>query len=115
MGLFIADWHGRKKGILFADSMFLLGYAVMAIPHLVAMFVARFMIGIGFGVAAVCCPLYVYDFVPSRTRGRFMSLSGICMTLGQTYAYFVTQVLFKVIDVIIKFVFNLCYVINFGP
>ena len=115
LGLIISEWQGRRKGIFFADSLFLIGYAGMAIPHLVAMFVARFIVGTALGVAAVVCPLYIYDFVPSSTRGRFMSLMGVCMTLGQTFAYLVTQGLFKVINVIIKFVFNLYFVINFGP
>ncbi|KAK9986943.1 hypothetical protein SO802_031894 [Lithocarpus litseifolius] len=95
LGLIISEWQGRRKGIFFADSLFLTGYAVMAIPHLLAIFVARFIVGTALGVAAVVCPLYIYDFVPSSTRGRFMSVMGVCMTLGQTFAYLVTQGLFK--------------------
>ncbi len=86
----VADRLGRKRTILLAAVMFVLGALVQALAPDTAVLVAgRLIVGAGVGVAAVAAPLYASELAPAALRGRFVSAYQLAITIGIFLAYLV--------------------------
>jgi sugar porter (SP) family MFS transporter len=86
----LADNIGRKRTVLIAGAMFILGSLVQALaPITGVLLVGRLIIGAGVGVAAVAAPLYAAELAPTDLRGRFVSAYQLAITIGIFLAYFV--------------------------
>ena len=89
-----ADLFGRKRALLAAAALFIIGALVQAFaPNVPILVFARLVAGFGVGVAAVAAPLYAAELAPAAQRGRFVSSYQLAITLGIFVAYFVNQAL----------------------
>ncbi|PWN17919.1 hypothetical protein BCV69DRAFT_253510 [Microstroma glucosiphilum] len=92
-----SDYLGRKRIILIAACLFLLGSleqtASNDVPQLV---LGRFIVGLAVGQAAAVCPMYLGEIAPSSLRGRIVGTNSLLVTGGQVIAYLVNAILFPV-------------------
>ena len=93
-GGFVADLFGRKRTLLAAAALFIIGALVQAFAPIVPILVfGRLVAGFGVGVAAVAAPLYAAELAPAAQRGRYVSSYQLAITVGIFVAYFVNQAL----------------------
>ncbi|KAL7955466.1 general substrate transporter [Trichoderma compactum] len=86
----IADRLGRKRVILYADVLFIVGAVVQAVGSTVpVMVVGRCIIGAAVGAASFVVPLYIAEIAPSSYRGRLVTINVLFITLGQMAAYII--------------------------
>lgn len=84
----ISDRHGRRKVLFLCAILFAVSGVFSAVPHRFDVFLAaRFVGGLGIGVASMICPVYIAELAPARHRGLLGSLfqfgivTGILITL----------------------------------
>lgn len=88
LGGWLNDRIGRKKTILFADSLFFLGAILMAAaPSPSVLIVGRVFVGFGVGMASMTSPLYISEASPTKIRGALVSTNGFLITGGQFLSY----------------------------
>ncbi|KAL1861341.1 hypothetical protein VTK73DRAFT_7142 [Phialemonium thermophilum] len=84
----LADRFGRKLGMYIGCGLFFTGSIIWASSFSVAqMSVARFVVGLGVGSAAMIIPLYIGEIAPARYRGRMIAFDNLSVTLGQLVSY----------------------------
>lgn len=79
----LADKIGRKKLLIVSAIIFLVS-AIMtgAFNTFGAFLVARFLGGIGIGIASGLSPMYIAEVAPSEVRGKLVSLNQMTIVLG---------------------------------
>src|SRR6202453_3311020 len=93
-GGYVADLFGRKRTLLAAAALFIIGALVQAFaPNVPILVFGRLVAGFGVGVAAVAAPLYAAELAPAAQRGRYVSSYQLAITVGIFVAYFVNQAL----------------------
>jgi sugar porter (SP) family MFS transporter len=93
-GGYVADHFGRKRALLAAAGLFIIGALVEAFaPNVPVLVFGRLVAGFGVGVAAVAAPLYAAELAPAAQRGRFVSSYQLAITIGIFVAYLVDQAL----------------------
>lgn len=86
---FISDRIGRRKVLLLSGWMFLLsGLGCAFAPSLSLFIFARFIGGVGVGMASVISPMYIAEFAPAEKRGRMIAYYQLAITIGILAAYF---------------------------
>jgi SP family myo-inositol transporter-like MFS transporter 13 len=86
----LADGLGRKKVILLADFLFIIGAIIQAFSFTVwGIIVGRSIVGLAVGAASFVVPLYIAELSPAMFRGRLVTLNVVFVTLGQVVAYLV--------------------------
>ena len=86
----LADSFGRKRVILLADLLFVVGAVLQACSSTVSiMVVGRSIVGAAVGAASFVVPLYIAELAPSAMRGRLVTMNVLFITLGQVVAYIV--------------------------
>ena len=84
----IADIVGRKKVILAAAIIFIIGAIWSGIsPGPVMLVFARFFLGIAIGVSSFAVPLYIAEISPTKTRGTMVSMFQLLITIGIMVSY----------------------------
>lgn len=84
----LADRLGRKRVILYADILFIVGAVIQAVSSSVPlMVVGRCIIGAGVGAASFVVPLYIAEVAPASHRGRLVTTNVLFITMGQMVAY----------------------------
>ncbi|MCO5556403.1 hypothetical protein L7F22_009952 [Adiantum nelumboides] len=92
-----SDRFGRKKAILVADFLFLIGAVVMALAVAPWMLIiGRVLVGLGVGIASIASPLYIAEASPSKYRGALVSTNVFFITGGQFLSYAINAGLTKV-------------------
>ncbi|MDW5561875.1 MAG: sugar porter family MFS transporter [Methanomassiliicoccus sp.] len=90
-GGYMADHLGRRRSIILASLMFLLGtIIVVASQGLDPFLVGRLFIGAAIGIASFICPMYISEVSPKGIRGSMVSLNQLMVTVGILLAYFVS-------------------------
>lgn len=90
----LADRLGRKRIILYAAILFVLGATWQALSHtVVSMVIGRSIVGAAVGMASFVTPLYIAELAPAAHRGRLITMNVVFVTLGQVVAYIVGWVL----------------------
>jgi sugar porter (SP) family MFS transporter len=90
----LADRIGRRKAVLWAAFLFIVGALIEALaPDVPVLVVGRLVVGFGVGVASVAAPLYAAEMAPARLRGRFVSMYQLAITIGIFIAYLVDEFL----------------------
>ncbi len=93
-GGYVADHFGRKRALLVAAGLFILGALVEAFaPDVPVLVFGRLAAGFGVGVAAVAAPLYAAELAPAAQRGRFVSSYQLAITIGIFLAYLIDEAL----------------------
>ncbi|EOO00090.1 putative myo-inositol transporter 1 protein [Phaeoacremonium minimum UCRPA7] len=86
----LADSFGRKRVILLADVLFVLGAVLQACSYTVpSMVVGRSVVGAAVGAASFVVPLYIAEVAPASYRGRLVTINVLFITLGQVIAYII--------------------------
>ncbi|HLP72960.1 MAG TPA: sugar porter family MFS transporter [Bacteroidales bacterium] len=84
----IADNIGRKKVILAAGIIFIIGALWSgASSSAVMLMFARFFIGIAIGVSSFAAPLYIAEISPTKSRGTLVSMFQLLITIGIMVSY----------------------------
>ncbi len=83
----LADAMGRRKVMMLAAVLFLIGALVQGFSHVQLLFVvARFMGGMAVGAASVLSPAYISEVAPANIRGRMTTIQQIMIITGLTAA-----------------------------
>ena len=84
----LSDIFGRKKTILVAAIIFVLGAAWSGwAPNAHMLIYARLFIGLAIGISSFSVPLYIAEISPSKMRGRLVSLFQLLITIGILVSY----------------------------
>lgn len=79
----LADKYGRKPLLTAAAVMFTVSAVMTGVFDDFTLFnVARFIGGIGIGVASALSPMYIAEVSPAHIRGRLVSLNQMTIVLG---------------------------------
>ena len=79
----LADRYGRKPGLLLAAIIFTISSLAMAMaPGLYFFIAARFVAGIGVGMASMLSPMYIAEISPASVRGRMVAINQLTIVIG---------------------------------
>lgn len=90
----LADRFGRKPGLVFSGLLFgvcALGCAFAPTPEILA--IARFVGGIGVGVASMVTPMYIAEVAPARIRGSLVTMNQIAIVSGMVLSYLANRMI----------------------
>ncbi|UHL65490.1 sugar porter family MFS transporter [Paralcaligenes sp. KSB-10] len=86
-----SERFGRRALLLWAAILFILGAVFSALITAIWMLsLARLMLGVAVGVAALVAPLYISESAPPAKRGMLVSIYQLAITLGILSAYLVS-------------------------
>src|ERR1700733_5090551 len=87
---YLSDRAGRRRVILGAGLLFILGAAVSAVAQgVIVLMIGRFLVGLAIGIASMLTPLYLAEISPASDRGAIVSLNQLCITGGILTSYLV--------------------------
>ena len=90
----LADVVGRRKVMLMAAVLFLVGALIQGFTDIHSVFVlARFAGGVAVGAASVLSPLYISEVAPANIRGRLTTVQQVMIITGLTAAFVVNYFL----------------------
>ena len=96
---FLADRWGRKPLLTVAAVLFTLSAVCTGLFNNFVLFnIARFVGGIGIGVASILSPMYIAEVAPTNIRGRMVSLNQMTIVLGILSAQIVNMLMAKPVD-----------------
>jgi sugar porter (SP) family MFS transporter len=90
----LLDSIGRKKTLVIASIIFVIGSLVMAISFgpkngYAILILGRLIVGVAIGLAADAGPLYISECAPPKLRGSLTTLFNMAVVGGQVVASFV--------------------------
>ncbi|XVF56529.1 hypothetical protein PTKIN_Ptkin06aG0128400 [Pterospermum kingtungense] len=95
----IADFLGRRRELITAAIMYLVGALVTAFaPNFVVMVIGRLVYGIGIGLAMHSAPMYIAETAPSQIRGLLISLKEFFIVLGMVAGYGIGSLLVETVS-----------------
>jgi sugar porter (SP) family MFS transporter len=78
-----ADRAGRRTILLWGGAFFIAGSILAPLsPNIVALIIARTLLGIAIGFTSVTAPVYVSEIAPPQSRGRLIGLYQFALTGG---------------------------------
>jgi SP family sugar:H+ symporter-like MFS transporter len=90
----LSDRLGRRRLIIIAAVVFTGGAILAALaPSITVLIVARVIIGLAVGSAALVVPLYLSEIAPTEIRGSISSLNQLMIVCGILAAYIVNAIL----------------------
>lgn len=90
----LADHYGRKPLLITAAVLFTVSAVATGVFNDFTLFnIARFIGGIGIGVASALSPMYIAEVSPANVRGRMVSLNQMTIVLGILAAQIVNMLL----------------------
>ena len=90
----LADVFGRRRVMLIAATLFVVGALVQGFIQIHPIFVlARFAGGMAVGAASVLSPAYISEVAPANIRGRMTTVQQIMVITGLTAAFLVNYAL----------------------
>ena len=79
----VSDRYGRRKGLLLAAAIFCFSSLAMSLAPGRGFFIgARFMAGIGVGMASMLSPMYIAEIAPAHLRGRMVAINQLTVVIG---------------------------------
>ena len=89
-----ADRYGRKPLLMVAAVLFTVSAIATGLFNDFTLFnIARFIGGVGIGVASALSPMYIAEVSPTEIRGRMVSLNQMTIVLGILAAQIVNMLL----------------------
>ena len=89
-GGWLSDKFGRRLVLMFCALLFAASAIGAALPRSLTEFTAaRFLGGLGIGVASMLAPIYIAEVAPARIRGRLVALNQMTIVTGILLAYMV--------------------------
>ena len=84
----IADWTGRKKVLILCAVLFTVSAILSALSRsFTELVIARFIGGMGVGMASVVSPMYIAEISPAKIRGRLVALNQLAIVVGILLSY----------------------------
>jgi MFS family permease len=84
----IADVIGRRKELILAALLYLVGALVTALaPTYSVLIIGRVIYGVSVGLAMHAAPMYIAETAPSPIRGQLVSLKEFFIVLGMVGGY----------------------------
>ncbi|MCX6927889.1 MAG: MFS transporter [Verrucomicrobia bacterium] len=84
----MGDRFGRKPTLLVSAVLFFVSALYSCIPpNFTVLVVARWIGGVGVGMASVLAPLYISEFAPPKHRGRLVAFYQLSIVIGILLAY----------------------------
>jgi SP family galactose:H+ symporter-like MFS transporter len=94
IGGYLADLVGRRKMILSAALVFIVGAIGTAFtPNVLLLIAGRIVVGLGIGIASMSAPLYISEVAPAKVRGSLVSLNQLAITIGIVVSYLIDYAL----------------------
>src|ERR1700749_938990 len=90
---FLGDRYGRRFTYQF--NLLVFGLAALAAafsPNMAFLIACRFVMGVGLGAENVVGYSTMTEFVPARSRGRYLGLTAVCVVTGLRVALLVASV-----------------------
>ncbi len=85
----LADRFGRRNNLLLAAILMWLSALGSAwANHIEVLVFARWLGGLGVGISAMVCPLYISEISPAHLRGRLVTMFQFAITAGIMIALF---------------------------
>ena len=79
----LADRYGRRPALMVAAGIFAVSSIGMAFSASLSLFmVARFVAGIGVGMASMLSPMYIAEVSPAEIRGRNVAINQLTIVIG---------------------------------
>jgi SP family xylose:H+ symportor-like MFS transporter len=79
----IAEVKGRKKALLIAAAIFLFSSIAMGLSSRLSLFIAaRFLAGVGVGMASVVSPMFIAEIAPAQIRGKMVAINQLTIVTG---------------------------------
>ncbi|KAF2213005.1 hypothetical protein CERZMDRAFT_40220 [Cercospora zeae-maydis SCOH1-5] len=87
----IGDRTGRRWALIIAGIVFNAGSLMQTVSHgnVAAMFVGRFIGGLGVGAASMIVPMYVAELSPPAIRGRLVGIYEVFVQVGTCIGFWV--------------------------
>jgi sugar porter (SP) family MFS transporter len=90
----LSDRMGRRRLIIIAAVVFTAGALLAALaPSIAVLILARFVLGLAVGSAALVVPLYLSEIAPTEVRGAISSLNQLMIVAGILAAFIVNAIL----------------------
>ena len=90
----ISDRFGRKKVLIASAILFAVSAVGSAIPVTVTQLVlARFIGGLGVGMASMLSPMYISEIAPAHNRGMLVTLYQLAIVVGINVIYFINLII----------------------
>ena len=103
-----ADRYGRKALLMVAAVFFTVSAIATGLFNDFTLFnIARFVGGIGIGVASALAPMYIAEVSPAEIRGRMVSLNQMTIVLGILSAQVVNLLLARDTTVAVEQAWNI--------
>jgi sugar porter (SP) family MFS transporter len=84
----LSDRYGRRSILRVSGVLFLISAIFAAVPHTIVEFlIARFLGGLGIGLASTIAPLYLAEVSPREKRGSIVTLNQTAIVSGILVAY----------------------------
>jgi len=85
----LSDRFGRSRNLLAAAILLLLSALGSALANSIELLIfARWLGGLGVGISAMVCPLYISEISPRHLRGRLVAVFQFAITAGILIALF---------------------------
>jgi sugar porter (SP) family MFS transporter len=85
----LGDRFGRRRNLVLAAFLMLLSAMASAlVPTIELLVIARWIGGLGVGMSAMICPLYISEISPTHLRGRLVTVFQFAITIGIMVALF---------------------------
>jgi sugar porter (SP) family MFS transporter len=82
-GGIIADRIGRRATLVWGGIIFIVGSILAPLsPNVMALILARGLLGIAIGFTSVTAPVYVSELAPPQSRGMLIGLYQFALTIG---------------------------------
>lgn len=86
---YLSHHLGRKKTMIVSTFIFIVGSLFCALSVSAdQLILARFILGIGVGIASFTAPLYLAEIAPQKIRGSLVAMYLLMITSGIMLAYF---------------------------
>lgn len=85
----LSDRFGRRRVLMLSAVLFFVSAIGCVIPQDVpTLILARWIGGLGVGIASMLSPLYISEICPARIRGALVAMYQLAITVGILAAYF---------------------------
>lgn len=85
----LSDRFGRRRVLMLAATLFIVSAVGCMVPRDVpTLIVARWIGGLGVGIASMLSPLYISEISPAGVRGALVAMYQLAITVGILVAYF---------------------------
>jgi MFS transporter, SP family, xylose:H+ symportor len=90
----ISERYGRRPGLMLAAGLFMVSSLAMAVASTREIFItARFVAGIGVGMASMLSPLYIAEVAPANVRGRMVAINQLTIVIGILFTNIINYLL----------------------